>query len=224
MKIIFLESFKPLRARIPLNPGQVVCLISGGIHTRKPKCKLRNSPLQLVFDPSSVQANLRHMAGTLLSSLLSAYLTFQPEEMTPLWHLFRAPRLHIPNSCCHSHTLPFVIVTDWTCSGIADFSLNRQTGSKNSYSVWAFHLYVDPWHSQMGNACCTVKPSQSPECVTSVIVLIRQCHRLSPVTFIAHLNILLRQMVRMSRRDTELLSLSSLPWRQNAELVSTRLF
>lgn len=110
------------------------------------------------------------------------------------------------------------------CSGIADFPLNRQTGSKNSYSVSEFHLYIEPWHAQMGNACRTVKPSQSPECVTSVIVLIRQCHRLSPVTFIAHLNILLRQMVRMSRLDTELLSLSSLPWRQNAELVSTRLF
>lgn len=164
------------------------------------------------------------MAGMLLSSLLSVHLTFQPEDMTLLWHLFRAPGLHIPNSCCHSQTLPFVNATDSACSGIAAFPLNRQTGSKNSYSVSVFHLYVEPWHTQMGNACHMVKPSQSPKCVTSVIVLIRQCHRLSPVTFIAHLNILLRQMVRMSRRDTELLSLSSLPWRQNAELVSTRLF
>lgn len=138
---------------------QVACLISGCSHTKK-TTNVRNSLLQLVFDPPSVKANLRHMAGMLLSSLLSTYLTFQPEEMTPLWHLFRAPRLHILNSCCHSHTLPFVIVTDSTCSGIADFSLNRQTGSKNSYSASAFHLYVDPWHSQMGNACCTVKPSQ----------------------------------------------------------------
>lgn len=79
-------------------------------------------------------------------------------------------------------------------------------------------------HTHIGDACCTVKASQSPQCVTSVIVLIRQCHRLSPVTFIAHLNILPRQMVRMSRRDTELLSPSPLPWRQNAGLVSTRLF
>lgn len=79
-------------------------------------------------------------------------------------------------------------------------------------------------HTHPGDACCTVKASQSPQCVTSVIVLIRQCHRLSPVTFIAHLNILPRQMVRMSRRDTELLSPSPLPRRQNAGLVSTRLF
>lgn len=199
---------------------------SGSTHAESHKCKLRNSLLQLVFDPPSVQGTLRHshMADILVSSLLSAYVTFQPEEMTLLWHLFRAPGLHILNSCCHSHALPLVIATDLMCSGAAVFPLNRQIGSKNSYGVSAFHLCVDPWHAQMGNACRTVKPSQSPECVTSVIVLIRQCHRLSPVTFIAHLNILLRQMVRMSRRDTELLSLSSLPWRQNAGLVSTRLF
>lgn len=164
------------------------------------------------------------MAATLISSLLSAYLTFQPEETTLLWHLFRALGLHILNSCCHSHILASVIAVDLTCSGIAGFPLNRQIGSKNSCGVSVFHLCIEPQHAQMGNACCAVKPSQSPECVTSVIVLIRQCHRLSPVTFIAHLNILLRQMVRMSRRDTELLSLSSLPWRQNAGLVSTRLF
>lgn len=179
----------------------------------------------MFFHPPSVQATLRHlhMAGILVSSLLPANLTFQPEEMTLLWHLFHAPGLHILNSCCHSHTLPFLIATDLRCSVIADCPLNRQIGSKNSYSV-TFHLCVGPRYEQMGNACCTGKPSQSPECVTSVIVLIRQCHRLSPVTFIAHLNILLRQMVRMSRRDTELLSLRSLPCRQNAGLVSTRLF
>lgn len=137
----------------------------GCIHTKRSKCKLRNSLLQLVFDSPSVQANLRHsrMAGMLLSSLPSAYLTFQPEEMT-LWHLFRAPGLHILNSCCHSHTLPFVIAADSTCSGIADFPLNRQTGSENSYSVSVFHLYTEPRHAQMGNACRTVKPSQNPVC------------------------------------------------------------
>lgn len=202
-----------------------MCLTRSQLY-KTPKSKLRNRLLQHVFHPPSVQASLRHshMAGILVSSLLSAYLTFQPEEMTLLWHLFRAPGLHILNSCCHSHTLPFLIATDLRRSVIADSPLNRQIGSKNSYSVSVFPLCVGPWHAQMGNACCTGKPSQSPECVTSVIVLIRQCHRLSPVTFIAHLNILLRQMVRMSRRDTELLSLSSLPWRQNAGLVSTRLF
>lgn len=193
---------------------------------KKPTCKLKNSFWQLVFDPPSAQTNLRqsHVAGLLLSSLLSAYLTFQPEETTLPWHLFGAPGLHILNNCCHLHILPFVIATVSMCFAIADSPPNRQTGIQNSYSVSVFHLYTEPRHAQMGNACCTVKPSQSPECVTSVIVLIRQCHRLSPVTFIAHLNILLRQMVRMSRRDTELLSLSSFPWRQNAELVSTRLF
>lgn len=189
------------------------------------KKQLRNSLLKLVFDPPSVQGSPRHshMAAMLVSSLLSAYLTFQPEETTLLWHLFGALGLHITNSCCHSNTLASDIAPDLACSEITGFLL-KKTGVKNSLGVSAVHLCTDPRYAQMGNACRTVKPSQSPECVTSVIVLIRQCHRLSPVTFIAHLNILLRQMVRMSRRDTELLSLSSLPWRQNAGLVSTRLF
>lgn len=188
------------------------------------KKQLRNSLLQLVSSPPSVQANPRHlhMAAMLVSSLLSAYLTFQPEETTLLWHLFGAPGLHITNSCCLSNTLASVIAPDLVYSEITGFQLC--VGVKNGRGVSAFHLCTEPRYAQMGNACRTVKPSQSPECVTSVIVLIRQCHRLSPVTFIAHLNILHRQMVRMSRRDTELLSLSSLPWRQNAGLVSTRLF
>lgn len=79
-------------------------------------------------------------------------------------------------------------------------------------------------HAHRGDASCTVKANHCLQCVTSVIVLIRHRHRLSPVTFIAHLNILPRQMVRMSRRDTELLSPSPLRLRHNAGLVSSRLF
>lgn len=89
------------------------------------KKQLRNGLLQLVFDPPSVQANPRHshMAAMLVSSLLSAYLAFQLEETTLLWHLFGVPGLHITNSCCHSNTLASVIAPDLAYSEITGFLL-----------------------------------------------------------------------------------------------------
>lgn len=113
------------------------------------KKQLRNSLLQLVSAPPSVQANPRHshMAAMLVSSLLSAYLTFQPEETTLLWHLFGAPGLHITNSCCHSNTLASVIAPDLAYSEITGFHLKRQSGSQkwSGGGVPAFHHGMHKW-------------------------------------------------------------------------------
>lgn len=111
------------------------------------KKQLRNSLLQLAFDPPSVQTNPRHShtAALLVSSLLSAYLTFQPEEKTLLWHLFGALGFHITNSCCHSNTLAFIIAPDLAYSKITGFLLKRQSGSKK----WSAGLSVSPLHRTM---------------------------------------------------------------------------
>lgn len=191
--------------------------------------KLRNESLQLVFDlHTSTWAEVRHpYKADGVSPPRSP--TFQPEEMKPSLAFIHRSRVAQPYSCCHLHFVICVLVLHFSVNLNNSWLPSKETGWQyNRYSVpqhftsaqsYGMHTYT---HTD--DACCTVKASQSLQCVTSVIVLIRQCHRLSPVTFIAHLNILPRQMVRMSRRDTELLSPSPLPLRQNAGLVSTRLF